>query len=203
MQYKHVSKASIRSAIVPHSWFILNLILTHLFAIKIILELRLEPIFGLVIPLASMSILGVLWLVAQNKQKTADWFIAAHWQLMLKRAKILIISYGIGIAIGFIAWLILPELKGQTGNLVPYFLGGIIIFFGLLISFVLTSAGIFDAQRSLVPTSVVNSFPATETWLAEHPALEIDDDANAIAINNEETTEVAKQSTDAPADKQA
>lgn len=168
MQYQHISSNTIRSAIFPHSWFILNLLLTHLFAFLIIMEIGTAA-HALLIPIVSILILTLFWQIAKQKQKTDDWFIAAHWVHMTKRAKILIIAYAIGLTIGTLSWLVLPELKGQTGNLVPFFLTGVPIFFGILVTFVLSGTSIFDAQRMMVSDGVVKQFPPSAEWLAKHP----------------------------------
>ncbi len=57
MQYQ-ISPSSSRSATYPHSWFILNLILVHLFAFLIILEIG-SAMTILLIPLVSMVILAL------------------------------------------------------------------------------------------------------------------------------------------------
>lgn len=170
MQYP-ISHAISRSAAVPHSWFILNLILTHIFAFLIIMEIG-TAVHAIIIPFVSLLILGILWRVAIAKQHSADWFVAAHWLIMIKRSKILIIAYIIGITIGGLAWVALPTLKGQTGNLVPYFLTGVPIFFGLLITFVLSGSSIFDAQRGIVNNAIVSAFPPPADWLIQHPAVD-------------------------------
>jgi hypothetical protein len=179
MQYQ-ISASSSRSATYPHSWFILNLIIVHLFAFLIILEIG-TAFTILLIPFVSMSVLAVLWRVAQQKKQNDDWFVAAHWLQMTQRSKILIIAYAIGLAIGTIAWLIVPPLRGQTVHLVPLFLAGVPIFFGLLITFVLSGTSMFDAQRGIISDKLIHAFPPSEAWLAEHPSLTTEDTSSAKA----------------------
>lgn len=169
MQYQ-ISPSSSRSATYPHSWFILNLILVHLFAFLIILEIG-TAFTILLIPFVSMTVLALLWRVALRKQQQEDWFVAIHWLQMTKRSKILIIAYVIGLSIGTLAWLIVPPLRGQTVHLVPLFLAGVPIFFGLLITFVLSGTSMFDAQRGIIGDKLVQAFPPNDAWLAAHPCL--------------------------------
>lgn len=169
MQYQ-ISPSSSRSATFPHSWFILNLIMGHLFAFLIILEIG-SAVTILLIPFVSMSVLAVLWRVAKIKQRHDDWFVAAHWLQMTKRSKILIIAYVVGLSIGTLAWLIVPPLRGQTVHLVPLFLAGVPIFFGVLITFVLSGTSMFDAQRGIIGDQLVQELPPSEDWLAANPLI--------------------------------
>jgi len=159
MQYQ-ISAQTRKKAELPHSLFTLNLIIVHLFASYTMLELGYgqKIIF---IPFVSMLILAALWFKAkQQRTDNTDWFVAAHWLLMTKRAKILLIAYAVGLSIGVLLSVLVDPLKGQTTNLVAMYLGGIPIFFGLLITFVLSGGSIYDARRGVIGDKIVEQFPA-------------------------------------------
>lgn len=159
MHYQ-ISPQTRKQAELPHSLFTLNLIIVHLFASYTMLELGYgqKIIF---IPFVSMLILSALWFKAkQMRAHNDDWFVNAHWLLMTKRAKILIIAYAVGITIGGLLSVLIDPLKGQTTNLIAMYLGGIPIFFGLLITFVLSGGSIYDARRGVIGQKIIDMYPA-------------------------------------------
>jgi hypothetical protein len=182
MQY-HISPSTSRSATYPHSWFILNLIIVHLFAFLIILEIG-TAMSILMIPLVSMVILALLWRVAQRKQQAEDWFVAAHWLQMTKRSKMLLIFYGVGFALGVFTYLMvgMSPLKGDNVTTIALRMGAVPIFLGVLTTFVLSGGSIFDAQRGMIGDKLVQNFPPNESWLAQNPITHTD--ANAVKAHS-------------------
>lgn len=162
MQYK-VSPKTSRSATYPHSWFILNLILVHLFASYTMLEIGYASDV-MFIPLISMVVLAVFWWIAKQKQHSADWFVAAHWLLMTKRAKLLIIFYLIGVLMGGFTYFMvgMSPLKGNDITTIALRMGAVPIFLGVLVTFVLSGGSIFDAQRGMIAQKIVDQFPAPQ-----------------------------------------
>jgi hypothetical protein len=181
MQYQ-ISPSSSRSATYPHSWFILNLIIVHLFAFLIILEIGTAMTI-LLIPAVSMVILTVLWRVAQQKQRSDDWFIAAHWLLMTKRSKMLLVFYAVGFTLGVFSYLMvgLSPLKGDNITTIALRMGAVPVFLGLLTTFVLSGGSIFDAQRGMIGDKIVASFPPSDAWLTANPIITTEDPSSAKA----------------------
>ena len=181
MQYQ-ISPSSSRSATYPHSWFILNLILVHLFAFLIILEIG-SAMTILLIPLVSMVILALLWRVAQQKRQSDDWFVAAHWYQMTKRSKMLLIYYTVGFALGLFSYLMvgMSPLKGDNITTIALRMGAVPIFLGVLTTFVLSGGSIFDAQRGMIGDKLAESFPPSEAWLATNPVVNHKDAASGQA----------------------
>lgn len=175
MQYQ-ISPSSSRSATYPHSWFILNLIIVHLFAFLIILEIGTAMTI-LLIPVVSMIILAALWRVAQQKQQSDDWFVAAHWLQMTKRSKMLLIFYAVGFTLGVFSYLMVgfSPLKGDNITTIALRMGAVPIFLGVLATFVLSGGSIFDAQRGMIGDKLVESFPPSDAWLAANPELAAED----------------------------
>lgn len=181
MQYQ-ISASSSRSATYPHSWFILNLIIVHLFAFLIILEIGTAMTI-LLIPVVSMVILAMLWRVAQQKQRADDWFVAAHWQLMTKRSKMLLIFYAVGFTLGVFSYLMvgLSPLKGDNVTTIALRMGAVPVFLGVLTTFVLSGGSIFDAQRGMIGDKLVSAFPPSEAWLASNPSITTEDPSSVKA----------------------
>ncbi len=181
MQYQ-ISASSSRSATYPHSWFILNLIIVHLFAFLIILEIGTAMTI-LLIPVVSMVILAMLWRVAQQKQQADDWFVAAHWQLMTKRSKMLLIFYAVGFTLGVFSYLMvgLSPLKGDNVTTIALRMGAVPVFLGVLTTFVLSGGSIFDAQRGMIGDKLVSAFPPNEAWLASNPSITTEDPSSVKA----------------------
>lgn len=159
MQYQ-ISPAVSRRAGLPHSYFILNLIIVHLFASYTMLEIG----YGkqvMYIPLVSLMVLAGLWSLARNKMANDDWFVGAHWLIMTKRIKMLIIFYGVGIGLGLFTWLMvgMSPLKGGDVTTIALRMGAVPVFLGVLVTFVLSGGSIFDAQRGMVGQKIVDAFP--------------------------------------------
>jgi hypothetical protein len=161
MQYQITPQTSKRAGM-PHSLFILNLILVHLFASYTMLELG----YGqqvILIPFVSIVILTALWFKAKQLHKTnTDWFVAAHWLLMTKRSRLLIIFYVIGLVLGGFTYLMvgMSPLKGGDVTTIALRMGAVPVFLGLLVTFVLSGGSIYDAQRGVIGQKIVDQFPA-------------------------------------------
>lgn len=179
MQYK-VEAQSSRKAGIPHSLFILNLILVHLFASYTMLEIGYgkQVVF---IPVVSLLFLSVLWLVAYKlRRHYDDWFVAAHWQIMTKRTRILIYFYLAGLILGGFTYFMvsMSPIKGDDITTIALRMGAVPVFLGVLVTFVLSGGSIFDAQRGMVGQSIVDQFPPP---------------AHLEALENPENLAVAKQ----------
>jgi hypothetical protein len=159
MQYS-VNPTVSKQAGYPHSYFILNLIIVHLFASYTMLEIGYgkEVVY---IPFVSMFFLGLMWLTAQSKLKTANWFIAAHWLQMTKRIRMLLIFYVIGLVLGGFTYFMvgMSPLKGGDVTTIALRMGAVPVFLGLLVTFVLSGGSIFDAQRGMVGHKISDAFP--------------------------------------------
>jgi hypothetical protein len=163
MQYKITPETSRRAGL-PHSFFILNLLIVHLFASYTMLELGFgnEVVF---IPFVSMIILAILWFKAKSLRQTGDdWFVAAHWLLMTKRAKLLLYFYAAGLVFGGFTFLMvgMSPLKGGDVMTIALRMGAVPVFLGLLVTFVLSGGSIFDAQRGVIGQKIVDQFPAPD-----------------------------------------
>ena len=159
MQYRVTPRESQRAGY-PHSFFILNLIIVHLFASYTMLELGYgkQVIF---IPFVSLAVLSVFWLIAKKKMINDQWFVAAHWLIMTKRVRILVIFYLVGLIMGGFTYFMvgMSPLKGDDISTIALRMGAVPVFLGLLVTFVLSGGSIFDAQRGMVGQKIVDAFP--------------------------------------------
>ncbi len=183
MQYQITPKIS-KSAALPHSLFILNLILVHLFASYTMLELGYgkEVVF---IPFVSIAILAILWLKAkQIRNSGTDWFTAVHWLLMTKRARLLLIFYVVGLVLGGFTYFMvgMSPLKGNDINTIALRMGAVPIFLGLLVTFVLSAASIYDAQRGVIGQKIIDQLPPYDDMIAIHT----DEEVNRITMHRQD-----------------
>jgi hypothetical protein len=160
MQYQ-VEPLSSKRAGYPHSFFILNLIIVHLFASYTMLEIGYgkQVVF---IPFVSMLVLTFLWWQAkQIRVNGNDWFVAAHWMIMTKRIRILLYFYIVGLVLGGFTYLMvgMSPLKGGDVTTIALRMGAVPVFLGVLVTFVLSGGSIFDAQRGMVGQKIVDAFP--------------------------------------------
>jgi hypothetical protein len=175
MQYDISSKTG-RNASLPHSLFILNLLIVHLFASYTMLELGYgkQVIF---IPFVSMVILALLWF--KTKQlivaPTVDWFTKTHWLLMTKRIRMLLIFYVVGLVLGGFTYLMvgMSPLKGNDITTIALRMGAVPVFLGLLVTFVLSGGSIYDAQRGVIGQKIIDQLPPSDEMVALHTDEEV------------------------------
>lgn len=159
MQYRVTPSESQRAGY-PHSFFILNLIIVHLFASYSMLEIGYgkQVVF---IPFVSLIILSALWLMAKQKMEKDHWFVGAHWLIMTKRIRLLVIFYLVGMVMGGFTYIMvgMSPLKGDDISTIALRMGAVPVFLGLLVTFVLSGGSIFDAQRGMIGQKIVDAFP--------------------------------------------
>jgi hypothetical protein len=159
MQYRVTPDESQRAGY-PHSFFILNLIIVHLFASYSMLEIGYgkQVVF---IPFISLLVMTLLWSIAKKKLVSDNWFVAAHWLLMTKRIRLLVIFYIVGLVMGGFTYFMvgMSPLKGDDISTIALRMGAVPVFLGLLVTFVLSGGSIFDAQRGMVGHKIVEAFP--------------------------------------------
>lgn len=181
MQYRITPRESQRAGY-PHSFFILNLIIVHLFASYSMLEIGYgkQVVF---IPLVSLLVMIGLWMLAQKKMHHDDWFVAAHWLLMTKRIRLLIIFYLVGLVMGGFTYFMvgMSPLKGDDISTIALRMGAVPVFLGVLVTFVLSGGSIFDGQRGMIGQKIVDAFPPPSD-------LEIISDAEGASSEGANTT---------------
>ncbi len=184
MQYQITPKIS-KSAALPHSLFILNLLIVHLFASYTMLELGYgkQVIF---IPFVSMVILALLWFKTKQviAAPTIDWFTKTHWLLMTKRIHMLLIFYVVGLVLGGFTYLMvgMSPLKGNDITTIALRMGAVPVFLGLLVTFVLSGGSIYDAQRGVIGQKIIDQLPPSDDMIAIHT----DEEVNRITMHQQD-----------------
>ncbi|MCW8935644.1 MAG: hypothetical protein OQK98_13040 [Gammaproteobacteria bacterium] len=147
----------------PHNIFLLNLTLIHLLMTPATLILKMG-ISGLLIPLA-FSLLIMLYSLIKMKSidTTEHWFVYAHWRLALNRYRLLLISYGVTLALLIIGWLISrisPDPNMQDIIYTVFIRISVMpTLLMVLVNFFLESSALSMAARGEIADTIVNQLP--------------------------------------------
>jgi hypothetical protein len=105
-----VEPSQLRQAKTPHELSLFNLMFFHLLlgaGTVVVLLTRAEILQDLggaayLLPLsASLSVIGLIHFRAHQARQRDPWLIAAHWQIAMRRSRLLLIAYGLtGLVIG-------------------------------------------------------------------------------------------------------
>lgn len=172
-----------RRAKTPHHIFNINIIITHLFASMIILEIGNTAAL-LLVPIISSLVIFWLYKKQQSVAKNDSWFVASHWLMAWRRGRILLISYVIAVVMVLIYMLFDLMFPGglsmndfstegtQTnlGEIITLRFAALVIFVAVLITFMQTGIAVYDAGSGI-------SNPKIEKWLPrdEHANAKIAD----------------------------
>ena len=111
-----VSNEDKKAARLPHNIFMLNLALVHLMMTPAAIALEIG-IAGILIPLfISLTIMAYTYINSKKEEFKQHPFVQYHWELSLKRYRLLLISYGVTaslIAIGTLLSLSSPDPNMQ------------------------------------------------------------------------------------------
>lgn len=187
MHYQ-VTDTERRAAKTPHHIFNINIIITHLFASMIILEIGSTAAL-LLVPVISSLVIFWLYKKQQSVAKNASWFVASHWLMAWRRGRILLISYVIAVAMVLIYMLFDLMFPGglsmndfstegtQTnlGEIITLRFAALVIFVAVLITFMQTGIAVYDAGSGI-------SNPAIEKFLPrdDNSNAELDDIKNSV-----------------------
>jgi hypothetical protein len=162
-----------KKAKTPHELSMLNLMFFHLLlgAGMVVLLLTRADIIqsvgnaGFFLPLvASLSVITFIHLRAHRAREHEPWFVAAHWQLAMKRSRLLLIAYAItGLIIGggvLIASGIDKKSMQDIVMTIATRIGAVPTLLMVMVSFVLESGAIYQAGRGEVPDALLKKFPA-------------------------------------------
>ncbi len=169
-----------RRAKTPHHIFNINIIITHLFISMIVLEIG-DTLELLLVPIISTLVILFLYNKKQQVIKTDSWFVASHWIQAWRRGRILLISYGIAIAMVAIYMLIDLIFPGgfsmndfstegtQTnlGEVITIRFAAVVIFVAVLITFMQTGIAVYDAGSGISNPAIEKFLPRDENSNAE------------------------------------
>ena len=152
-----------RRAKTPHELFVLNLAVFHLLLAPAAIVLKIG-VAGFLIPLgASLAVITFTYLRARRSRQHDAWFVAAHWTLATRRARILLTVYAISGAILGAGLLVASGIdKKTTQDIMLTVFSRIAVaplLIGVMLGFVLESGALYQAGRGEVPDALVKRYP--------------------------------------------
>ncbi len=119
--------------------------------------------WGFALPLtASLAVIAFIHLRAMRAQDHEPWFVAVHWQLAMRRTRLLLIGYGITILIIGGALLMASGADKNMQDIIVTIasrIGAVPTLLLVMVSFVLESGSIYQASRGEAPDGMVKRFP--------------------------------------------
>jgi hypothetical protein len=119
--------------------------------------------WGFVLPLtASLLVIAFIHVRATRAPEHAPWFVAVHWQLAMRRSRLLLIGYAITITIIGGALLLASGADRNMQDIIVTIasrIGAVPTLLLVMVSFVLESGSIYQAGRGEVPDGMVKRFP--------------------------------------------
>lgn len=160
-----------RRARAPHELAMINLLLFNLLLCVGLLASTLAQQGSLIsayrplvitAPLAiSLLVIGYSFLRAHRAMRTEPWFVAVHWRLATRRYLILLGAYGVGAVLIGLGWLISLSDPKLQGLLFLAFIRVAVapVLIGVMVTAVLESSALYQANRGEVPDALVRRFP--------------------------------------------
>ena len=157
----HISDTTRSQAKTPHNLFMLNLALFHLLMTPAIIVLDVGEI-GMLLPLfLSLTVMIYTWRRANAAHD--DWFVFAHWQLAVRRYRLLLIGYAVTAALLLLGWLLtLSTADPNMRDILQTVLLRIAVMpvvLMVMVDFYLESSALFQATNGEVPDSISKRFP--------------------------------------------
>lgn len=157
----HVPASVSSQAKTPHNLFMLNLALFHLLMTPATIALGVGEA-GILLPLfLSLAVMAYTWRRANAGHD--DWFVFAHWQLAVRRYRLLLIAYAVTAVLLLLGWLLTlgtadPNMRDilQTVLLRIAVMPVVLM---VMVNFYLESSAIFQASHGEIPDSIVKRFP--------------------------------------------
>ncbi|HFE32736.1 MAG TPA: hypothetical protein ENJ17_05445 [Gammaproteobacteria bacterium] len=146
----------------PHNLFMLNLALFHLLMTPAIIATGVGEL-GILLPLAlSLAVIAYTWRRANGGHNQA--FVCAHWQLAMRRYRLLLIAYAVTAVLLLLGWLLTqgtsdPNMRDilQTVLLRIAVMPVVLM---VMVNFYLESSALFQATNGEVPDSALRHCPS-------------------------------------------
>jgi hypothetical protein len=105
IEQSEYSKKELKDGQFPHQLFLFNMVGNHVLVALIALS-NSSHLEVTVIPVCiSLAILAYTLIKAPARLKSGSLFVRSHWQIVLKRTRIFLITYAALFTVGLIAWL--------------------------------------------------------------------------------------------------
>jgi len=139
------NQKELRLAQLPHQLFLFNSIGNHVLLTVITISVAISnPWLTLLIPFISISIIAFTFIRGKTFVRHSSFLVRAHWGIVLRRTRILLIGYIILISASILAW-VLYSYAGAMKELMFALVGGL----GLLPMMVLILALTIIESESL------------------------------------------------------
>ena len=159
----HIDDVAIRQAKTPHELTMVNLLLVNLLlgAAGVVLNIG---VLGFLLPmLPSLLVIAFTVWRARVHQHRGPWFAAAHWRLALRRYRLLLVAYGVSLALVGLGWLLAQgnaDPKLQDIMFTAFLRVAVVpMLLAVMVTAVLESGSIYQAGRGEVPDNLVARFP--------------------------------------------
>jgi len=119
--------------------------------------------WGFALPLtASLAVIAFIHIRASRALEHEPWFVALHWQLAMRRSRLLLIGYAITITIIGGALLVASGADKNMQDIIVTIasrIGAVPTLLLVMVSFVLESGSIYQAGRGEAPDGMVKRMP--------------------------------------------
>lgn len=161
-----IDEAKRRRAKFPHELFLFNLAVFHLLATPAGIALGIG-LWGFVIPLLlSGSVMLFTLLRAGQCRAKCPWYVAIHWQLALRRYRLLLIAYGITALILALGWLVTMGMEQPSTQHIMRTvftrLSVVPTLIMVMVLFVMESGAIVQTANGQIADSMAARFPPRE-----------------------------------------
>ena len=145
----------------PHNLFMLNLALFHLLMTPAIIATGVGEL-GILLPLAlSLAVIAYTWRRANGGHDQA--FVCAHWQLAVRRYRLLLAAYAVTAVLLLLGWLL---TQGTSDANMRDILQTVLLRIAVMpvvlmvmVNFYLESSALFQATNGEVPDSALRRCP--------------------------------------------
>ncbi|MFT6914451.1 MAG: ABC-type Fe3+-siderophore transport system permease subunit [Motiliproteus sp.] len=156
-----ISKEDKKLAQVPHTLFVLNVLLFNLLMAPagIVLDVGM---YGFLLPLlCSLTIIAFIYL---RGRKQSRWFVEMHWRLSFRRCQFLLLGYSISAMLGGVSWLIsINANDAKMAEIMFMAISRVSVvptLLAVMVTVVLEAGAQHLVNSGTVPDRLVEKFPA-------------------------------------------
>ncbi len=157
-----VTESEIKQAKAPHDLFIFNLIGNHILVFVGVLSVAFDNLSVIfIVPLISLCIIVYTFYKAKQSLNNDTWFVMCHWQLTLKRSKILLAVIFTVMLVAAFGYIMLNEFNVMKEAVIAFIAGiGLLpLMITVLILIVMESDAQNQVTKGYVPDSIAKAFP--------------------------------------------
>jgi len=160
-----VSEEEKKPAKLPHTLFVLNVLLFNLLMTPVAIVLDVG-MYGFLIPLfCSLSVIAYIYI---RSRRSTVWFVDMHWRLAFRRCQFLMLGYAITALLVALGWLL--SMSASDANMAEIMFTAISrvavvpTLLAVMVTVVLEAGGHHLINRGTVPDGMVEKFPPPEQY---------------------------------------